>query len=105
MFFILLGDRRERDDIPIFLPQHMADEVILMQALHDQDNAPVFLVIGGASIAIHQPLSCAQRVGSIRKFHPNGANIQQTISTHWSKSSKQLRSNFTSFAARLSSRF
>ena len=32
---VVLGDRREAHDFPIFLRQHMADEIVFVQPVHD----------------------------------------------------------------------
>jgi len=45
MPLVLLGDRRERDDVPSFPLEDMADEVVLVQALHDDDDHAAGLVV------------------------------------------------------------
>jgi hypothetical protein len=40
-----LGDRWKRDDLPPLLFQDMADQIILMQALHDDDNHTLGFII------------------------------------------------------------
>ena len=40
-----LGDRREPDDLPFLLPDDMADEIVLVQPLHDDDNGAIALVV------------------------------------------------------------
>ena len=53
---VLLGDRREAHDLPILLGQHMADEVILVQPVHDQDNRTRPLVVQPAVEGVVEPL-------------------------------------------------
>ena len=43
--FRLLGNRREGQNRPIVLREHMTNEIILMQALHDDDDAAGSLVV------------------------------------------------------------
>ena len=45
---VFLGDRREPDDLPVFLVQDMSDQIVLMQALHDHDNGAGGLVVEAA---------------------------------------------------------
>ena len=40
---VLLGDRRQADDLPILLRQHVADQIVLVQPVHDQDDRPCCL--------------------------------------------------------------
>ena len=42
---VLLGDRRAAHDLPIFLGQHVADQIILMQPVHDQHDRTFLLVV------------------------------------------------------------
>jgi hypothetical protein len=43
--FIVVGYRWERQHFPTFALQHMTDQVIFMQPLHDQNDAPGALVV------------------------------------------------------------
>jgi hypothetical protein len=43
--FGLLGNRREGQNRPIVPREHMTNEIILMQALHDDDDAAGSLVV------------------------------------------------------------
>jgi len=53
MSLVGLGDRRERDDLLSFLLEEMAIEVVLMQALHDNDDrAPGLVVEAGIERAV-----------------------------------------------------
>jgi hypothetical protein len=45
VLFVDFGDGRERGDLPTFLLEDMADEVVLMQTLHDDDDRALGLVI------------------------------------------------------------
>jgi|GEM_PF-5627102 len=42
---VFLGDRREAHDFPIFLGQHVADQIVLVQPVHDQDDRTRLLVV------------------------------------------------------------
>ena len=42
---VLLGDRRESHDLPRLLRQYVADQVILVQPMHDQDDGTLLLVV------------------------------------------------------------
>src|SRR5207253_3520071 len=39
------GDRREAHHLPWLLPEHVADQVVLVQPLHDDDDAPEAFVV------------------------------------------------------------
>src|SRR5271166_1532152 len=54
--FVLLGDRREAHDLPIFLGQHVADEIVLVQPVHDQDDGTLLLVVQSAVEGMVEPL-------------------------------------------------
>jgi len=43
--FRLFGDRGERQHRPIVLQQHVAHEIVLVQTLHDDDDATGPLVV------------------------------------------------------------
>ena len=53
---VLLGNCREGNYIPALLLKHMANEVILMKPLHDQDNSVVLLVIEPTDERVVVPL-------------------------------------------------
>ena len=42
---VRLGDRRKAHDLPILLRQHVADQIILVQPVHDQNDRPVLFVV------------------------------------------------------------
>jgi hypothetical protein len=46
--FGLLRDRRQAHHLPLLLAEHVAYQVIQMQALHDDDDGPVLLVVEAA---------------------------------------------------------
>jgi hypothetical protein len=53
VLLIDLGDRWKRDDLPPFLPQDMAYEIVLVQALHDDhDRAPPLVIEAGIERAV-----------------------------------------------------
>lgn len=41
----LFGDRRQTDNFPTLLIEHVADEVVLVQALHDDDDRAFLFVV------------------------------------------------------------
>ena len=45
MRLVVLGDGRERGDLPAALGKNVAGEIILVQALHDDDDRALFLVV------------------------------------------------------------
>ena len=45
---VFLSNRGKRQDIPVFFAQYMADKVILVKALHNNDYAACLLVIQAA---------------------------------------------------------
>jgi hypothetical protein len=55
---LLVGfsDCRKTQDLPRLLPEHVADEVVLMQSLHDDDNGPVTLVVEPAVEGVEEPI-------------------------------------------------
>jgi hypothetical protein len=53
---VVLGDRREAHDLPRLLPQDVTDEVILVQALHDDDNGALLLVVLPAVEGVVKPV-------------------------------------------------
>src|ERR1700746_1046721 len=50
------GDRREAQNLPRLLREHVADEVVLVQPLHDQDDRAVALVVEPAVKGVDEPL-------------------------------------------------
>jgi hypothetical protein len=52
---VFLGDRREPDDLPVFLVQDVSDQIVLMQALHDHDDGARGLVVEAAQQRIVVP--------------------------------------------------
>src|SRR5271169_1557468 len=55
---VLLGDRREVHDLPILLGQHVADQIILVQPVHDQDNRTLLLIVQPTVEGMVDPLVC-----------------------------------------------
>jgi len=45
---VILGDRRKADDLPVLLRQHVADQIVLVQPVHDQHDRSLLLVIQAA---------------------------------------------------------
>ena len=50
------GDRRKAHHLPRLLPEHVADEVVLVQPLHDDDDGPRALVVEPAVEGVGVPL-------------------------------------------------
>src|SRR6516164_4901808 len=50
------GDRRKAQDLPRLLREDMADEVVLVQPLHDDDNGAVALVVEPAIEGVVKPV-------------------------------------------------
>jgi hypothetical protein len=42
---VVIGDRRKPHDLPLLLRQHMADEVVIVQSVHDQHDRTQELVV------------------------------------------------------------
>ena len=40
---VRFGDRRKAHDLPLLLGEDMADQVVFVQPLHDDDNGPAAL--------------------------------------------------------------
>ena len=55
MLLVLLGDGRETEDLPRLLAKDVADEVIFMQPLHDDDDGAMPLVILPAVESVVEP--------------------------------------------------
>ena len=53
---IVLGDRRKAHDLPIFLRQHVADQILLVQAVHDHHDGPRELVVKPAVESVVVPV-------------------------------------------------
>jgi hypothetical protein len=51
-----LGDCREAHDLPILLPQHVADQIVLVQPVHDQNDRTLLLVVEPAVEGMVKPL-------------------------------------------------
>ena len=56
MNLVLLRDGRETKHVPLFLLQHMPDQVILMQALHDKNDGARYLIIEAADKRVIVPI-------------------------------------------------
>ena len=52
---VLLGDCLEAHDLPIFLGQHMADQIILVRPVHDQHDRTLLLVVEPAVEGVVEP--------------------------------------------------
>jgi hypothetical protein len=50
------GDRRKAQEFPRLLPEHVADEVVLVQPLHDDDDHATALVVESAVEGVDEPL-------------------------------------------------
>jgi hypothetical protein len=63
--FVLLGNRRKGDHLPRLMFEHVPDKVVLVQPLHDQDDAAVLLVIEPTEQAVVVPFvhRLALRIG------------------------------------------
>src|ERR1700690_921683 len=48
MNLLFLGNRWERDDIPLFLIHYMADQIVLVESLHNDDDDAVLFTIQSA---------------------------------------------------------
>jgi hypothetical protein len=55
---VVLGDCREAHDLPILLAQNVADQIILVQPVHDQDDRTLPLVIEATVEGMVEPLVC-----------------------------------------------
>src|SRR5215469_17956457 len=53
---VLLGDRRESHDLPRLLRQYVADQIVLVQPMHDQDDGAVSLVVQPAVEGMVEPV-------------------------------------------------
>ncbi len=53
---VVIGDRRDTHDLPRFLGQHLADEIVLVQPVHDQDDGARLLVVEAAVKGVVEPL-------------------------------------------------
>jgi hypothetical protein len=51
-----LGDRRKAEDLPILLRQHVADQIVLVQPVHDQDDGARLLVVEARVEGMVEPL-------------------------------------------------
>ena len=63
MRLVRLGDRRKAHDVPILLRQHVADQIVLVQPVHDQDDGPLLLVVEAAVEGVVEPLVGGPPVG------------------------------------------
>jgi hypothetical protein len=53
--FVLLGNRRKGDHLPRLMFEHVPDKVILVEPLHDQNDAAAVLVIEATEQAVVVP--------------------------------------------------
>jgi hypothetical protein len=56
MEFVFRGNRREGEHLPIAEFQDMPDQVVLMKALHRDNNAPDGLIIKAAVRRVGEPI-------------------------------------------------
>jgi len=63
MRLVRLGDRRKAHDVPILLRQHVADQIVLVQPVHDQDDGALILVLEAAVEGVVEPLVGGPPVG------------------------------------------
>ena len=56
MHLVLLGDRREADDFPLLLREHMANEIVLVQSLHNDDQGAGTFVVEPAVERVAEPI-------------------------------------------------
>ena len=54
--FVVLGDRWKAHDLPIFLGQHVAHQIVLVQSVHDQHDGTRELVVEPAVEGMVEPL-------------------------------------------------
>ncbi len=52
---VVLGDCREAHDLPLLLRQHVADEIVFVQPVHDQDDGARQLVVQPAVEGVVEP--------------------------------------------------
>ena len=52
---VMTGDRRKADDLPVFLRQHMADQIVLVQPVHDQHDRPLLPVVEATVEGVVEP--------------------------------------------------
>src|SRR5690242_17248684 len=53
---VLFGDCRKADDLPVLLRENMANEIVLVQPLHNNDNDAVTLVVEPAVEGVAEPI-------------------------------------------------
>ena len=53
---VLLGDCREAHDLPRLLRQHVADEIVFVQPVHDEDDRARELVVQPAVEGVVEPV-------------------------------------------------
>ena len=65
MHLVGFGDRRKAHHLPWLLAEHVADEVVLVQALHDDDDAATAFVVEPAVESVEVPFvgGVAPRIG------------------------------------------
>jgi hypothetical protein len=56
MHLVRFGDRRKPHDLPRLLGDHVADDVVLVQPLHDDDDGAILLVILAAVEGVVEPV-------------------------------------------------
>ena len=56
MSFIFFSNGRKPHVLPVFLLKNVPDQIVLMQALHNDDDAPGLLVIQSAVQSVIEPL-------------------------------------------------
>ena len=52
---VLFGDRRKAHDFPILLCQHVTDQIVLVQPVHDQHDRPTLPVVEARVEGVVEP--------------------------------------------------
>jgi hypothetical protein len=60
---VVLGDRRQPDDLPVLLRQHMADQIGLVQPVHYQHDGTLLLIVQSTVERVVEPFVGALPVG------------------------------------------
>ena len=68
MHFVLFGDCRKGEDLPRLLSEHMANEIVLVQPLHNDDNGACTLVVEPTVESVAEPLVCGLPLGVGQRF-------------------------------------
>jgi hypothetical protein len=60
---VIFGDRRQADDLPVFLRHHMPYQIVLVQPMHDQHDGACPHVVQSAVERVVEPLVRGSPVG------------------------------------------